>query len=84
MDIYRADRAKEFTAFILADSQSEGNRRNILSAPPIYTMNEEFLNKFLSKRKIDNETKNKIKIILLNFFTIPPFIKNFTFIFCNK
>lgn len=60
MDIYRADRAKEFTAFMLADSQSEGNRRNILSAPPIYTMNEKFLNKFLSKRKTDYETKDKI------------------------
>ena len=60
MDIYCADKAAELTAFMLADSRTDGNRRNILSALPVYTASEKFLDKFLSKRGVSDSEKQKI------------------------
>lgn len=60
MDIYRAENAEKFNAFLLADSQTEGKRRSILSAPPIYTMHNDFLKSFLQRRNISESEKEKI------------------------
>lgn len=60
MDIYRAENAEKFNAFLLADSHTEGKRRSILSAPPIYTMRNDFLKSFLLKRNISEAEKEKI------------------------
>ena len=60
MDIYRAENAEKFNAFLLADSHTEGKRRSILSAPPIYTMRSDFLKSFLLKRNISEAEKEKI------------------------
>ena len=42
MDIYLADKAGALQAFLVADSHQNGNRRNILSALPLYTMDAAF------------------------------------------
>ncbi len=60
MDIYRAENAEKLGAFLLADSHTEGKRRSILSAPPIYTMRSDFLKSFLQKRNISESEKEKI------------------------
>lgn len=60
MDIYRAENAEKLGAFLLADSQTEGKRRSILSAPPIYTADAQFLDSFLHKRHIAESEKEKI------------------------
>ena len=60
MDIYRKDRAQELSAFLLADSHTCGNRRNILSSLPIYTATAEFLTEFLNKRNVSADEKQKI------------------------
>ena len=46
MDIYREDRMNEWNAFLLSDARVSGKRRNILSAPPLYTMEADFLIEF--------------------------------------
>ena len=60
MDIYREDKSAELSAFMLADSHTGGNRRSVLSALPIYTATNEFLESFLDKRKVPNDEKQKI------------------------
>ncbi len=60
MDIYRSDRAAELSAFMLADSHSVGNRRSILSTLPIYTASDGFLEKFLARRNVPDDEKQKI------------------------
>lgn len=60
MDIYRAENAKKFNTFLLADSQTKGKRRSILSAPPIYTADTQFLDRFLQKRNFTKEKKEEI------------------------
>ena len=60
MDIYREDRAAELSAFLLADSHTDGNRRSVLSALPIYTATDEFLSGFLDRRNVPAGEKNKI------------------------
>lgn len=60
MDIYREERCGELSAFLLSDSKTEGKRRNILSALPIYTANPEFLEKLVEKRSLSAETKKSI------------------------
>lgn len=58
MDIYREDTQNELKAFLLADTKTEGKRRSILSAPPLYTMTEEYLTFFLQARFL-SETDNQ-------------------------
>lgn len=60
MDVYREDTQNELKAFLLADTKTEGNRRSILSAPPIYTMTEEYLTSFLQARFISETDKQQI------------------------
>ena len=60
MDIYREDTQNELKAFLLADTKTEGNRRSILSAPPLYTMTEEYLTSFLQARFLSETDKQQI------------------------
>lgn len=60
MEIYRAENAEQYNAFLLADSHTSGKRRNILSAPPLYTMDKEFLQRLLQNHKAKSEDVNKI------------------------
>ena len=60
MQIYRSDSLAELSAFMLADSHTEGNRRNIFSTLPIYTASTEFLSAFLDRRNVSDFEKQKI------------------------
>ena len=60
MDIYRENMQNELKAFLLADAKAEGSRRSILSAPPLYTMTEEYLTSFLETRFISEIDKQQI------------------------
>lgn len=60
MDIYREDKSAELAAFMISDSHTDGNRRSVLSALPIYTATNEFLESFLDNRKVPNDEKQKI------------------------
>lgn len=60
MDIYREDTHNELKAFLLADIKSQGNRRSILAAPPLYTMSEEYLISFLQAHFIPETEKQQI------------------------
>ena len=57
MDIYREDGAQRLRAFLLSDAAVPGPRRNILSSPPIYTMDEPFLRDFLARRHVSEEDR---------------------------
>lgn len=60
MDIYREDTHNELKAFLLGDIKSQGNRRSILAAPPLYTMSEEYLISFLQVHFISETEKQQI------------------------
>ncbi len=60
MDIYREDRANEWNAFLLSDARVSGKRRNILSAPPLYTMEADFLTEFLAGHNVADPDASRI------------------------
>ena len=60
MDIYREDKSAELAAFMISDSHTDGSRRSVLSALPIYTATNEFLESFLDNRNVPNDEKQKI------------------------
>ena len=60
MDIYREDRKNELKAFLLADAKTAGRRRSVLSAPPLYTMKEDFLERFLHNRGVSEKDTERI------------------------
>lgn len=60
MEIYREDGARRLNAFMLADAENAGKRRNILTVPPLYTAGADFLEKLFENHKIQAEDKNKI------------------------
>lgn len=60
MDIYREDRMNEWNAFLLSDARVSGKRRNILSAPPLYTMDADFLTEFLAGHNVANPDASRI------------------------
>ena len=60
MEIYREDKSAELSAFILADSHTDGSRRSILYSLPIYTAEKEFLTDFLNRRNMSDNEKQKI------------------------
>ena len=60
MDIYREDNAGKLKAFALADLQTPGKRRGILSAPPVYTMDVGFLEQLLDSHGVTHEDKQSI------------------------
>ena len=61
MEIYRSDREKDFSDFLTADSHRRGGRRSILSALPIYTMDNDLLNSILDRNGIDDRWGRDIK-----------------------
>ncbi|HCD80843.1 MAG TPA: hypothetical protein DEQ65_00635 [Ruminococcaceae bacterium] len=63
MDIYREDSAQRLNAFLLTDSETAGNRRSVLSVPPVYTADNAYLEKLLAAHGISAEDISKI----LNF-----------------
>lgn len=60
MDIYREDRMNEWNAFLLSDARTSGKRRNILSAPPLYTMDADFLTEFLAGHNVADPDASRI------------------------
>ena len=61
MEIYRSDREKDFSDFLTADSHRRGVRRSILSALPVYTMDNDLLNSILDRNGIDDRRGRDIK-----------------------
>lgn len=60
MDIYRMENAGAFGAFLRSDADTEGRRRNILSAPPLWIADREWLEQFLVRREVPEEQAQKI------------------------
>ena len=61
MDIYRNERETELNTFLIADTRKTGKRRSIRSTLPLYTINEELLERILLRYGIDTKQKQKIK-----------------------
>lgn len=64
MDIYTKETSNVYKAFIIANSKIDGNRKMILSTPPIYTISEEILLEILEHNSVPSENKSNI----FNFF----------------
>ena len=62
MDIYREDGAARLNAFLLADSRTPGKRRNILSAPPLYTAEPAFLDGILARNGVSDDERERIAV----------------------
>ena len=60
MDIYTAENEEKLNAFLLMDSGTGGNRRSILSAPPLYSMERERLEHILGERTFSHAEKEKV------------------------
>lgn len=60
MNIYRADNAEQFNTFLLADSHTEGKRRSILSSLPLYTMEEDTLQRLLQTHSLPEADRERI------------------------
>ncbi len=60
MEIYRKDGREALKAFLTADEKENETLVKILSAPPLYTATEEFLERFLAKRNVTAEEKRDI------------------------
>lgn len=60
MEIYREENAGVFEVFLRSDAETAGERRNILSAPPIWILGREWLEAFLLRRKVSGEQVKKI------------------------
>ena len=60
MEIYNEDMQNELNAFLLSDTKTKGIRRSILSAPPLYTMSEEYLISLLQAHFISEMDKRRI------------------------
>ena len=60
MDIYRKNEQNRFNAFLASDVKDQGNRRNILSVPPVYTMSDETLTAFLQRRHVSEMDSQQI------------------------
>ena len=60
MDIYRSSNKNELNAFLLADSREAGKRRTILSALPLYTMDDALLRSILKRHGLDGEEIHSI------------------------
>lgn len=61
MEIYRSDREKDFSDFLTVDSHRRGGRRSILSALPVYTMDNDLLDSILDRNGIDDRWGRDIK-----------------------
>ena len=63
MKIYKKDSENAYNTFLQVDSKTEGCRRKILSALPLYTATDELIDKILRKNNILNEEKIKEYVI---------------------
>lgn len=63
MKIYKKDSENAYNTFLQVDSKTEGCRRTILSALPLYTATDELIDKILRKNNILNEEKIKEYVI---------------------
>ena len=61
MEIYRSERRNELNAFFTTDTKMAGNRRNILSTLPLYTISGTLLDHILTRNNTNAELKEKIK-----------------------
>lgn len=61
MDIYDVSRQDEFNSFLTKSAEIHAERNNILTAPPIYTLDIELLDEILVENNISQEDKEKIK-----------------------
>lgn len=55
MEIYRKDSSDNFYAFLRKDAVTAGARREIFSAPPIYTISDQLLTRILERNSIEPE-----------------------------
>ncbi len=62
MDIYREENAAAFEAFLNSDADTDGRRRNILSAPSIWIADRNWLKAFLIRREVPEEQRKTILI----------------------
>lgn len=60
MEIYGVDRADEYEAFIQESQSIDGDRRNILSRPPLYTMPQTMLWEILQSSGVSAELRERI------------------------
>ncbi len=60
MNIYRQDNDDALNLFLRTDAQTPGKRRSLLSAPPLYTMEPEYLEAFLRERFVSVEETQRI------------------------
>ncbi|MGM9615826.1 MAG: helix-turn-helix domain-containing protein [Oscillospiraceae bacterium] len=60
MEIYREENADALNAFLIQDAHTEGKRRSILSALPIYTMDKDYLEQFLAKQTLSEAERERI------------------------
>ena len=61
MDIYTTANQNMFQAFLLNDSKTKNNRRRILNSLPLFTINDDLLDKILKRNKVSKEDIIKIK-----------------------
>lgn len=61
MDIYRSEREAELNTFLISDIRKSGKRRGIRSTLPLYTINEELLERILIRHDIDGRQKQRIR-----------------------
>ena len=61
MDIYKEKDKNSFKTFLLNDTSIKTNRKRILSSLPLFTMNDELLNKILIRNNLSNEEIVNIK-----------------------
>ena len=61
MDIYTEKDKNSFKTFLLNDTSIKTNRKRILNSLPLFTMNDELLNKILIRNNLSNEEIVNIK-----------------------
>lgn len=60
MEIFRAENASLFQAFLVSDAEETGGRHNILSAPPIHTITPELLQSILKRSQLPEADRDRI------------------------
>ena len=61
MEIFDKARPDEYQEFLKKDAQVPGNRKNILSSLPIYTISEELLNRILAANHVNGSDAQMIR-----------------------
>lgn len=60
MDIFTLERKMEFYSFLEKSAKDNGNRHDILSVPPLYTLSEVLLEQILGHNMLSEEEKENI------------------------